>query len=270
MVEEFDGISFCPLLPLAGKEHSPSFTPTEVDSPNSKRKRSRSRSPKGKDSANEAARTVPLSSNTDVPYTEDDELFYPGFQLNDSSGPSFSDRVWLHNDNYEEAQISMAAARVGCSSYSSSSGPPFFCIGQLNQDRQHRKSLRKHQINDMVNSLPLSCQTEAENRLAVIEGISDIKLMVDKSPSSHIEGLIKSNCKFYIGITERPKERWTYWMGAGYKEMALWIHPSRKETVPMEKYLISRFRASHLMANLADGGQIASAATPHFLYVVSK
>jgi len=271
MVEESDGSSFCPLLPLAEEVHSiSSFTPTELDSPTSKRNHSRSRSPKGKDSANEAETTVPLSSNTDVPHTEDDELFYPGYQLNDSSGPSFSDRVWLHNDNYEETQISMAAARVGQSSYRSSSGPPFFCFGQLNQDRQQRKSLRKHQINDMVNSLPLSCQTEAENRLALIEGISAIKLMVDKSPSYHIEGLIKSNCNFYIGITERPKERWTYWLGAGYKEMALWVYPSRKETVPMEKYWISRFRGCHLMANFADGGQMASAATPHFLYVVSK
>ena len=126
-----------------------------------------------------------------------------------------------------------------------------------------RKSLRKRQINEMVNALPLSYQTEAENRLAVLESISDIKLMVRKTPSSHIEDLIKSNCKFYIGITERPKERWNYWMER-YKEMALWVHPSKKETVPMEKYLISRFRASHLMANLADGGQIPSAATPHF------
>ena len=89
---------------------------------------SRSRSPKGKDSANAAETTVPLSSITDVPHTEDDELFYPGYQLNDSSGPSFSDRVWLHNDNYEETQISMAAARIGQSSYRSSSGPPFFLL----------------------------------------------------------------------------------------------------------------------------------------------
>jgi hypothetical protein len=31
--------------------------------------------------------------------------------------------------------------------------------------------------------------------------------MVQESPSIYIEGLIASNCKFYIGISERPKER---------------------------------------------------------------
>ena len=87
MVEESDCSSFHPVLPLAEEVHSiSSFTPTELDSPTSKRNHSRSRSPKGKDSSNEAETTVPLSSKTDVPHTEDDELFYPGYQLNDSSG----------------------------------------------------------------------------------------------------------------------------------------------------------------------------------------
>jgi hypothetical protein len=266
MVEQSCGSAHLPLLPLVSDEHSPSFPPTVVDCPSPISACSRSRSPKERLPAYPVEEATPLSTITLTLDQETEDFLNPGYELNDCSGPSYSDRVWLHNDNFEDQAIYRAAQRMG---WQQSSNPShLFCTSELNFNRRRCNTVRKHHIREMVNSLPSTCQAEARLRLEAIELINDIKLMVKESPSIYIEGLIASNCKFYIGISERPKERFELHR-SHYKEMALWIHPSRIETVKLEKYLINKFRSSHLMANIADGGQAASAARPHFLYVVS-
>lgn len=279
MVEPLDGRRCFPLLPLVSDEHSPSIAPTVLDSPSPLSVHSRSRSPKERNPASTVEEASLQSTTTLALHQETEDFLNPGsgyeFELHDCYGPSYSDRVWLHNDNFEDEAIYRAARMSWQQSSSSSwqqssSSNRLFCTSELNFNRQRCNNVRNHRINEMVSSLPLACQAEARLRLDAIEFTRDIKLMVQESPSVYIEGLISSKCNFYIGISERPKERFELHTASGYKEMALWIHPSRIETVKLEKYLINKFRSSHLMANIADGGQAASAARPHFLYVVSR
>lgn len=275
MVERFDGHQCFPLLPLISDEHSPSIAPTVLDSQSPISACSRSRSPRKHDLTSPVEETAQHSTTTLAIDQETEDYLNPGgYELHDCYGPSYSDRVWLRDANFEDEAI-YRAARLGWQQSSSSSwqqssnSSRLFCTSELNFNRRKCNTLRNHCISEMVTSLPLACQAEARLRLDAIELIKEIKLMVQESPSIYIEGLIASNCIFYIGISERPKERFELHRVSGYREMALWIHPSSIETVKLEKYLINKFRSNHLMVNIADGGQAASAARPHFLYVVS-
>ena len=260
MVEQSCGSAHLPLLPLVSDEHSPSFPPTVVDCPSPISACSRSRSPKERLPAYPVEGATPLSTITLTLDQETEDFLNPGYELHDCSGPSYSDRVWLHNDNFEDQAIYRAAQRMG---WQQSSNPShLFCTSELNFNRQRCNTVRKHHIREMVNSLPSTCQAEARLRLEAIE------LMVQESPQFTLKDWLHPIANFTSAF-QRGQRKDLELHRSHYKEMALCIHTNRIETVELEKYLI-KFRFSHLMANIADGGQAASAARPHFLYVVSR
>ena len=77
---------------------------------------------------------------------------------------------------------------------------------------------------------------------------------------------------FYIGITEQPPLRWESHAGAGYVVMyVIACAVSSTVTAGLERSLIDRFRVcGWRLANLSSGGDRASAASPHFVYVVVR
>ena len=80
-----------------------------------------------------------------------------------------------------------------------------------------------------------------------------------------------SNRQFYIGITERPDERWEAHARVGYSTM--WIvacEASSSVTARLERCLIYAHRGNLHCANVGGGGERASAGSPHFVYVTFR
>ena len=80
-----------------------------------------------------------------------------------------------------------------------------------------------------------------------------------------------SNRQFYIGITERPDERWEAHARGGYSTM--WIvacAASSSVTARLERCLIYAHRGNLHCANVGGGGERASAGSPHFVYVTFR
>jgi hypothetical protein len=76
--------------------------------------------------------------------------------------------------------------------------------------------------------------------------------------------------QFYIGITERPDERWEAHARSGYSAMhIIACAVTSATTARIERALIARFR-SYRCANLSAGGERASAGSPHFVYIVYR
>jgi hypothetical protein len=124
-------------------------------------------------------------------------------------------------------------------------------------------------VNDMVQNLPLSCQHQAQLVLEKVPNTAGMKPMSGSRPGVYIETLIKDKKDFYIGITERPLDRFHSHRCNGYCQMALWVFPSSLESASLEKALIERFKGNLHMQNVGSGGERASCGKPHFLYVVS-
>ena len=76
---------------------------------------------------------------------------------------------------------------------------------------------------------------------------------------------------FYIGITERPSERFDMHSFTGFEYMILVaVASSSRRTSLWERDLIRRFSDSSLRENVGRGGEHASAGSPHFVYVVVR
>ena len=129
---------------------------------------------------------------------------------------------------------------------------------------------KKHLVPGMILELPDCIRSEAEARLHAVMAVPDILIMGDKCPSAFAKQVVTIGKPFYVGITERPLERMIDHRSSGFFAMALWMFESSRGSAAREKSLIREFRATHLLLNVGPGGERASAATPHFLYIVVK
>ena len=135
-----------------------------------------------------------------------------------------------------------------------------YMLGGLDEKRSTLKS--------MVASLPSSIHFEAEARLEPLLKQPSVSLRHTTKPSSYIASLLSQRRSVYIGITERPLERWHTHQQDGRRHMAVWVRSGSSETAALERSLIAEFRRNPLLENVGRGGERASAAQPHFLYVV--
>ena len=128
----------------------------------------------------------------------------------------------------------------------------------------------KRQVaSQMIADMPHDIQCEAESRLYYVLGNPAILLLHEKSPWRFIQNIIDLGREFYIGITERPRERFEE-HSLRFSQMAVWIFEDSRYSAAAEKSLIKGFRDCSLMLNVGNGGERRSAAKPHFLYVTTK
>ena len=83
--------------------------------------------------------------------------------------------------------------------------------------------------------------------------------------------IARSGVSFYIGITENHVRRLEEHLASGrhWSRMVLLVEAvSSRDTAALEVQLIAQFRAYSTCLNIGRGGECASAASPHFLYVM--
>ena len=124
-------------------------------------------------------------------------------------------------------------------------------------------------MSQMVEDMPYQIQYEAECRLRYVINNPAILLMYNKCRLSFISRAVDLRREFYIGITERPRERFEEHFSR-FSQMALWIFEDSRCSAAAEKSLIQHFRDCSLMLNVGGGGERRSAAKPHFLYIALK
>ena len=97
-----------------------------------------------------------------------------------------------------------------------------------------------------------------------------------EDPLTHCMRVIRllagNNCSYYVGITESPTRRWESHCRRQYDTMyLLYVAETSRTTAGLEQAILSEvaFR-SLLCENNSYGGESASSATPHFLYVVTR
>ena len=79
-----------------------------------------------------------------------------------------------------------------------------------------------------------------------------------------------SQREFYIGISERPVERFCDHQCSGYTEMHVMVFPDSRASGNMEKNLIVTWQKHPHCMNAGPGGLRASEGRPHFCYVVFR
>lgn len=90
---------------------------------------------------------------------------------------------------------------------------------------------------------------------------SEAGQLIQKKASQH---------EFYVGISERPVERFQEHQCSGYSEMHVMVFPDSKASGNMEKSLINTWQQHPHCMNAGPGGLRASAGKPHFCYVVFR
>ena len=125
-------------------------------------------------------------------------------------------------------------------------------------------------IQEMVNDLPHHCRSDASNILGQVVGTPGMTPMTGaSSPADYLAKKLQMAKAVYVGITERPVERFVEHNELGYSQMALWSFASSSESASKEKYFKAKYRSDPLLQNIGSGGERASEAQPHFLYIVS-
>ena len=106
----------------------------------------------------------------------------------------------------------------------------------------------------------------------------EVKLVLpDVEPLNHDQWI--SHCKkvivrvaggsFYIGISGDPLSRYEYHREKGYTNMSvIAVGPSSSFSATLEVELIKIFSSNHCCANRSIGGEGASSAQPHYVYIV--
>lgn len=79
-----------------------------------------------------------------------------------------------------------------------------------------------------------------------------------------------SEYEFYVGISERPVERFQEHQSSGYSEMHVMVFPDSQASGNMEKSLITTWQQHPHCMNAGPGGLRASAGKPHFCYIVFR
>jgi hypothetical protein len=120
-----------------------------------------------------------------------------------------------------------------------------------------------------VQELPADIHAEAHSRLARLLSMSGVSFEPE-DPFLHITRLNEARKAYYIGITERPAERWEAHAASGWKKFAVWMHVDSRDSAARERALIARFSSSSLQENISSGGGGASQGRPHFSYIVSR
>ena len=269
MIQSVEEPSVCAISLSSSSSQRASIAPTVLDSPTSSEdgsRRSRSRSASVASGFLGTTEEVvhhdtgkPSSSVTNDlvvwPMTPPEEWY----RLNGSEEP--------HDDDEPPKQkatrqpMMMIRHEIRQVSGQEDSPCSFLCGMPLNTKR----ALVREMITDMHDSL----RPEAEARLdAVVANPCILLMSMMKSPFEVIKQIISIRREFYIGITERPCERFRDHQSAGYSKMALWMHMSSRSSAATERALIAAHRSSPLMRNIGPGGERASCAQPHFLYIV--
>ena len=80
-----------------------------------------------------------------------------------------------------------------------------------------------------------------------------------------------SGGSYYIGITGDPVVRWRQHEANGFSVMMIMMVATKsKATAAVERGVIKRWCSLPSCSNAGPGGEGASSASPHFLYVVSR
>ena len=111
----------------------------------------------------------------------------------------------------------------------------------------------------------------ALNRIARIPGMQIIG--GEESTPGEANLLIQTRMnqqEFYIGISERPVERFCDHQRSGYTEMHVMVFPDSRASGNMEKNLIVAWQKHPHCMNAGPGGLGASEGRPHFCYVVFR
>ena len=88
--------------------------------------------------------------------------------------------------------------------------------------------------------------------------------------SSQIADCVARRLEFYVGITERPVDRFEDHRASKYTRMRLYMLADSQESGDYEIALLRKWRQHYLCQNVAAGGQRRSAGKPHFLYITLK
>jgi hypothetical protein len=213
----------------------------------------------------------------------EEETAHSYYTLNDCTTPSvltsgdYSEQRfdWYKPDIIEDGQLPAASSPRRVPSSVTTFDRLFSFIGDAQSFGQGIRSYmlggldeKRATLRSMVASLPLGIHFEAEARLEALLRQPSISLRHTTKPSSYIASLLSRRCSVYIGITERPLERWHAHQQDGRRHMAVWVRSGSSETAALERSLIAEFRHHPLLENVGRGGERASAAQPHFLYVV--
>jgi hypothetical protein len=227
---------------------------------------------------------IPLMSNDEF-----DKLF-PMRKLNDTSAPDDDDEV--DREASTPPPTKKTWVRMDCA------GPPFsaFKVVGRSSGFAERASLQlvgsrafaagaafsqalmgnihaRMMSVDVTQNLPSYSQDSGKailNRVATTPGI---RIMTGAKPFEEANAVIAERsvaCQFYAGITERPVERWQEHQGSAYRSMFLWTFPDSGASGSLEKAVIDRWMGHPNSMNIGAGGLRATAAQPHFFYVVVR
>jgi len=233
------------------------LTPTELDSPT-------------------ASVVAPDAATDELPFSLEDA--FPMYTLNSCDGPSvdispmtmkekFEEemgpmiRVFAHQARAQRARERLNAWGIPIMTEGTSAGNGSGSMGALIWKRARARAA--------VQELPSDLHTEAHSRLDRFLSMPGT-LFEPEDAFLYVSKLNQDKTTYYIGITERPAERWEQHSANNWKRMSIWMHIDSRYSAARERALIARNSASEYQQNISSGGGGASLGEPHFSYIVSK
>jgi hypothetical protein len=133
-------------------------------------------------------------------------------------------------------------------------------------------------VSEVLDSLPERLRSVATRQLQQLSARSPVVQLM--APTSNLEAAaeakvldqLRSNpgLHFYIGISERPEERFETHQANGFTKFWVYTFVSSAGSASAEKALISRLQKFHQCLNVGPGGERASKGQPHYLYIAWK
>lgn len=173
---------------------------------------------------------------------------------------------------------SAAASRVCRDLFGSSSS--LFYQGALMSHYFKGSALSHGLVSSLVDSLPARLKLAAFAQLQQLSQIPVVQLMPLTSHNNAVhdaEARVTERLKpglpaaeFYIGISERPQERFVAHQGNGFNKFWVYMFTSSVESGSAEKALIHRLKPLWQCLNVGAGCERASQGQPHYLYIAWK
>ena len=199
---------------------------------------------------------------------------FPMYTLNSCDGPSVDISPMTMKEKFEEemgpvmVQLCAQAAREQRASERLNRwGVPIMTAGCSGEDGH--SSRKRARIQASVQELPDDLRTEAHSRLDRFLSMPGT-MFEPEDAFQYVKKLQQDQVTYYIGITERPAERWEQHAAKGWRKMSVWMHLDSRYSAARERALIARNSASCHQQNISSGGGGASLGEPHFSYIVSK
>lgn len=138
-----------------------------------------------------------------------------------------------------------------------------------------RGSVASHDlVTSLADSLPANLRSLAAAQLRQLSGTPGIRLMpVTEHVALDVEARVRQKLQsdpvvqFYVGISERPSERFSQHKENGFNQLWLYVFRTSAESGGAERASISRLRQYPQCLNIGSGNERASQGQPHFMYV---